>query len=357
MLNLFHWLIVIIQNHLVMQLNITPLKSTKFLVYTLLASVLVSCGTYKSAYDDGIYASNEQKPEVIVAGSKEHKEYEENYFTSEVDRLDRINGTDILTDIDSYSSLQDEDDLIIESDTLEYTGNSGGSWDSGGNTTVIYINDGPYFGDVLWNRWRWNRWRWNRWRWNRFSLGGFEDPYYIGYGRYYNPAIYWNVGFYNGFYGGFYDPFCPPFYRYYTPFRGPRYFNNGYFRYGRRGAYLANNTRRFNTSRRNFAANTRRGFSTRRSTSTIRRNNSVRTRTRNTYTKPRTRTRDTYTKPRTRTRNTYTKPRTQTRNNYTKPRTRTRTRASAPSRTRSRSSSTRSSSRSRGTSRSRGRRG
>ncbi|WP_349241769.1 hypothetical protein [Asprobacillus argus] len=322
-------------------------------------SFLASCGTYKSAYDDGIYASKEKETgtKVVVVGSKEHKEHEENYFTSEVDRLDRVNGTDILTDIDSYTSLQDEDDLLVESDTLEYTENAG-SWDSGSNATVIVVNNRGFYGDYWWN-WRWNRWnRWNRWGygwnawgWNTYGFGGFYD-------------IYWN----QGFYGGFYDPFCPPYYRYYAPFRGSRYFNNGYFRYGRRGNYLASNTRRYNTSRRNFTANTRRGFSTRRSTSTIRRSNGVRTRTnsirsntrprRSTYTKPRTRTRNTYTKPRTRTRTrNYTKPRTRTRSSYTKPRTRTRTRASAPSRTRSRSSSTRSSSRSRSTSRSRGKRG
>lgn len=344
-----------------MQLNITPLKSTKLALYTLLASFLVSCGTYKSAYDDGIYASKEKETEtkVVVVGSKEYKEHEENYFTSEVERLDRVNGTDILTDIDSYTSLQDEDDLFVENDTLDYTQNAG-SWDSGSNATVIVINNRGFYdyGDFWWNS-RWSRWnRWNRWGWNTYGFGGFYDIY--------RHPFY--TGFYGGFYGGFYDPFyCPPFYRYYAPYRGSRYFNNGYFRYGRRGNYLANNTRRYNTSRRNFTANTRRGISTRRSVSNIRRSNSVRTRTNSVRSNTRPRTRSTYTKPRTRTRNTYTKPRTRTRTrNYTKPRTRTRfrprssssrTRSSASSRTRSRSSSTRSSSSSRSTSRSRGKRG
>lgn len=316
-----------------MRLNITPLKSTKLALYTLLTSFLVSCGTYKSAYDDGIYASKEKETEtkVVVAGSKEHKEHEENYFTSEVERLDKVNGTDILTDIDSYTSLQDEDDLIIENDTLDYTENEGGSWDSGGSTTVIYINNSPYFGDYLWNRWRWNRWnRWNRWGWNHHWAM--------------NPWGWNSFGF-----GGFANPFyCPPYYRYYSPYRGSGYFNNGYFRYGRRGNNLASNTRRYGTSRRNFSTTTRRGVST------IRRSNGTRTRTSSIRSNTRPRTRNLYTKPRTRTRSSSTKPRTRTRNNYTKPRTRTRTRtkASSPSRTRTRSSSTRSSSRSRGSSRS-----
>ena len=127
-----------------MRLNTTPLKSSKLLLYTFLATLLASCGTYQSASNDGIYASKEKETKVIVAGSKEHKEYEENYFTSEVARLDRVNGTDILTDIDSYTSLTDEDDLIVENDTLDYT-EGGGSWDSGSNTTVVAINNRGFY--------------------------------------------------------------------------------------------------------------------------------------------------------------------------------------------------------------------
>ncbi|MFY0603882.1 MAG: hypothetical protein JXQ93_08020 [Flavobacteriaceae bacterium] len=319
-----------------MRFTTTSLKSSKLILFAISLTVLTSCATYQSTTEDGIYASKKKKTRVIVADSDEYDAYEENYFTSQVARLDRINGTDIFTDIDSYSSLNDEDDLIIENDTLDYNPNS--SWGEGSNTTVVVVNNGiGNYSDFWWD-WRWNNWRWNRWnRWGYagfygrnwgwgFNNFGFYDPYFI------------NNGYFNAFY-------CPPGFGFYNRFRGNGFFNNRYNRFNRRNGFLANNTRRYNTSRRNYVTNTRRSATSRRNSSTIRRNNTIRSRTRNNTI--RNRTRGTSTRPRANTR-------TRTRSNSTRTRTRS---SSTRSRTRSSSTRSRGSSTRRSSGRSRGRRG
>ena len=68
--------------------------------------VLVSCGTYQTAYyEDGIYSSPEKREKrQIVVVERTNNNFEENYFTKKLDSLERISEYEIFTDVDSYSS-------------------------------------------------------------------------------------------------------------------------------------------------------------------------------------------------------------------------------------------------------------
>ena len=71
-----------------------------FSTYFLSLIVLVfasSCTIYQNVPDnDGIYSSEKKERRVIEVNSQEHKDYENDYFSKEIERLNNINGTDIL---------------------------------------------------------------------------------------------------------------------------------------------------------------------------------------------------------------------------------------------------------------------
>ena len=217
-------------------------------VSTYLLSLIVlvftsSCTIYQNVPDnDGIYSSEKKERRVIEVNSQKHRDYENNYFSKEIERLDNINGTDIFIDIERYSSLNDSIPNVTDS-ISDYNPNS--AWGYDNDDVVININYNNGFG-------------WGN-NWNLY------DPY-LSYG-FFNPwfgggwANRWNPGFYYGgfrsFYNPYFNPFGPyhPFYHGLAGYRSARWrylnggngFYNGFnndFNYGRRSGYASNSTRR-----------------------------------------------------------------------------------------------------------------
>lgn len=227
-----------------------------------ISTLLISCGTYQSVHssdDDGIYSDDAPKErKVVVVNEREHKEHEENYFTKEVDRLGALNGSDILTDIESYKSDEyEEEEEIIEEERpktrITYSSNEPWGYSSDADV-VIHINSfSPAFYDPFWDPYwdyRWDRpWRY-RWGFRFGVWGAYTYRPFWGHGPY---------GFYNHW--RFNDPFfCPPYYR---PYFNNRYYNNSYrsYRNGRRGVYSRNSvasSRRYNSTYNNSVRSSRR---------------------------------------------------------------------------------------------------
>ncbi len=220
-------------------------RNTNQLILILLVNMLlISCGTYQSAYNnDGIYegySNTDTEKNVIVVGEKAYNNYNKNYFTNELERLEDLEEETIFTDVDSYNSP----DNSYEEDDLSY--NTNPSWgNNDNNDVVVYINNnnnGSYWnnldgitldgitldgtiGDLIIgvieidgvgtmdvnNGWGWN---------NGFNNWGY-NPFWYSYHN--NLAFGW------GMYGGYNNGF------------GNSYNNNRYTtsnsRYGRRATY------------------------------------------------------------------------------------------------------------------------
>ncbi|CAA0214784.1 hypothetical protein R5O20_06200 [Tenacibaculum maritimum] len=253
-----------------MKLHCQNSKLSLYFLSLFITSLLVACGTAQNVSnnnDDGIYDDTAFETRRKNANVTHQKPYNDNYFTKELERLDQINGTDIITDIESYKSDDDNEDFeeITENDhapKTRITYNEPWGFDND-TDVVININTG-------------------------FGYSNYYSPFYdLGYYRHYNSlfwdpypsSYYWNTGFYGDF--AFNNPFyCPPYYnrayyRYHTPYRyyGNRYYSSrrGINRYYQRPYHI--------TSRRSYARNSRRGsaINSRRSSS-YRRNTSSRTR-------------------------------------------------------------------------------
>lgn len=259
--------------------------------YLLSLSVLFfasSCVVYQNVpqEEDGIYGSEKRESRVIVANSDEHRDYENNYFTKELERIDRINGTDIFTDIENYTSVNDT--IAIDSIT-DYTPNR--AWGYGDSDDIVINIDLNNGGFGAWNLY------------DPYFSYGFYNPWFA------RPNFGWGFGGYGWgrwgrpFYNSFYNPFGPyhPFYHGLAGYRSARFWRynqGGYYvgsnnyRYGRRYAY--NNTfgRNSVSTRRNSVS------SSRRNSSVYRRNSN--TRTRNSNSNTRVRRRGTNSNPRTR---------------------------------------------------------
>ena len=263
------------------------IKSISFYIFSLCLLVLASsCTIYQNVPDDdGIYTTKKKGTRVIVANSDEHQEYENNYFTKELERLDLINGTDILTDIERYSSLNDSIPTQADSISNYNTNNAWGYNDYDDVVVNININSGfgwgnnwnlydPYFQYSFFNPWLGSNW-------------GY------GWGNRWSPGFYW-AGF-RRFNNPFFNPFGPyhPFYHGLAGYRSARwrYLNNGFYgynnyNYGRRNGYAsATNRRNSNASRSRatFTSNSRRNSrvassstNNRRRTSSTRNRNSSR---------------------------------------------------------------------------------
>jgi hypothetical protein len=234
--------------------------------------LFVSCGTYQSAYIyDGIYGSDtsEQLEEkVIVVDENGYKEYNNNYFTNELERLEDLDEDVVFTDVDSYNSP----DMAYEEDDVNY--NTNPSWGSNGNNDVVVnvnLNSNPYWNDFGpgFNNWGYrNRWGWNNgmgfnngWGWNNgFNNWGFNNwahnPFWHPYHN--NLAFGWGMyGNYNRGFGNSYG---------YNRFNG-----NG--RYGRRTSYNNFYTRDNINARGTATVSRRRVNATRLSSSASRRGN------------------------------------------------------------------------------------
>lgn len=303
-----------------MERNYSKRNIATYLLSLFVIVLASSCTIYQNVpNDDGIYSSEKREPRVIVENSDEHREYEDNYFSKELERLDQINGTDILTDIDNYSSVDTVPDL---QDNINRTPTNR-AWGYNDNDDVVVninldsgfypgwgwgFNNYPFWGGSWW--WR-NPWGWDYW--GSYYNGIYCPPYWVwgsrpwGFRPYRNWVNNWR-----------YSPYG---------FGGPRY-------YGRRGrgsfAAFGTSANRFisyehyywrRTSRGsalnvgpyngiynpniNNSFNRRANYSSRSNSTSTRRSSSV-YRTRNTSTRSNTRTRATNSN----TRSTNTRPRT-----------------------------------------------
>lgn len=253
-----------------MKLNYNKKSFLRSLIYFIAIVFASSCTIYKDVHDDdGIYSSETDGYRVITANSKEHRDYENNYFTQELERIDRIYGTDIVTDIETYNSINDNDTILNSTDnTSDF--NSNRAWgyrDS--DDVVININlNNTGFG--------WNNY-FNHWNLNYLYSGfGNFNPWGprlwgLGWRNGWGSRYYWGgYGFINNPY--YSTPFSPYYYgRPGFGFLGWRnYYSHGYahhrlgnlgnYTYGRRAnyysAYNRNGTNRI--SRRATASTNRR---------------------------------------------------------------------------------------------------
>ena len=241
-----------------MKLHYYNTKLPFYILSLFMITTIVSCGTMQTvaSSDDGIYDDDNDKQEqpqrkVVYANEREAKEYNENYFTKEVERLDALNGTDIFTDIENYKSddadFNTEEDIIYEDDqasNINYNTNEPWGYNNNnGSDVVININTSPRWG------------YYNTWDWDTYYGYSYHRPWwrsryygnYWGYNSYWHPynyGHYYNAGFYAGL-GGFYNSFyCPPYYR-------NNYYNNRYYR-SYRGANPYRGYRTASTSRRGY---------------------------------------------------------------------------------------------------------
>lgn len=91
-----------------MKTNYINTTSSRIFFYLFVIVFTSSCTIYQNVPgNDGIYSSETNRQNVIVANSEEYRDYQNNYFTKELERIDYVNGTDILTDIETYSSVND----------------------------------------------------------------------------------------------------------------------------------------------------------------------------------------------------------------------------------------------------------
>ena len=167
-----------------------------------------SCVIYQnSPDDDGIYSSRKkEEPRVIIADSEEHKQYEENYFSKELEKLQELDSDDIFTDVDDYSSIVTISNSF--ENNIQY--NNSGSWGYGGsNDVVVQLNLGPrfynpyWFNDFLyWDSFYWSPyyytpglyWGWRSPRW-RFW---YHRPHAFGY-AYWNRPYWRNNRYYRSY--------------------------------------------------------------------------------------------------------------------------------------------------------------
>ncbi|MGY8939718.1 MAG: hypothetical protein ACKVK4_07025, partial [Flavobacteriales bacterium] len=235
--------------------------TAQLIFFAIVNLFLVSCGTYQSVYtEDGIYGSDagaQENKKIILVSDKAYENYDNEYFTKELERLDYENENAIFTDVDAYNSQ----DAAYQEDALNYNTNS--SWGSNNaNDVVVHVNlrNDPYWNDFGFNNFGWNNWgygnRWgmnngfnnwgygNRWGWNNgFNNGGF-NPYWNSYQNH----VGFGWGFNNPYYGGFVNPYA--FHQQY---------NNSYYRNTRnqRRPWYNSNDSRANTNSRNAVVSSR----------------------------------------------------------------------------------------------------
>ena len=184
-----------------MKTNYINTTSSIIFFYLFVIVFASSCTIYQNVPgNDGIYSSNTTERNIIVANSDEHRDFEQNYFTKELERIDNINGTDILTDIETYSSVNDTISNSRDSISNYNTNSAWGYEDSQSVVININLNNNNGFG-------------WGN-NWNLY------DPY-IGYGYGSFNSWYgrpwglrwgnrWNNGYYWGGYGYFNNPYNNP---------------------------------------------------------------------------------------------------------------------------------------------------
>lgn len=271
--------------------------------FFILASLLISsCTVYQTVPNDGIYSPERRETRVIVKNSQEYRDYEKNYFTRELERIESLEERDVFTDIDSYSSYNDT--LPYETSTvdrLNYNPNSAWGYNDGSDVVINVNTFDPYWLNYPGNGWGLN--------YPYFFNNGFWGPNYWGWNNFYGPS--WGFGIrgwginglglvpgwgfgWNNFYGygGWYGN---------NFWRGNNRYNNfRNVRYGRRTAY--NNRGRVSSYRRpatvrnsrtysRFRSNTNTRFTNRNTRTNARRNSTINRNSRNNYIRRNTSTR------------------------------------------------------------------
>lgn len=313
-----------------MKLNYSKRTFSTYLLSFFVLVLSSSCIVYQNVpEDDGIYSDNDvtfstekKKTRVIAENSDEHRDYEKNYFTKELERLEEIENSDILTDIDSYSTVNDS----ISDVEINYTPQAWGYGED--DDIVININ--------LDNGYRWGGGYWDYcWPYYDYGFNSFWFGQRHYWGWFYNRPFYrpWGWGWGGYWRGG------PGAYAYYR-FRaqsGYPYYNYRNMRYGRRGgtysSRIAANTNSIYSRSRRASTNSRR-------VSSVYRRGTQTTRGKNSSTTTPTRTRSRFTRGNSS--NSRTRGNTNTRSRNSSSTSRSRFNRSS---SRSRSSSTRSSSR------------
>ena len=252
-----------------MKLNYLNKLGQSPLLFLLVVVLISSCTVYQNVPDtDGIYSPEKNKTRIIVDNSKEYQENENKYFTRELERIGIINDTDILTNIETYSSIEDPTNNTSES-TNPYNVNSvWGKSDSEQIVINLNLDNVGYGFNNYWNFYDpYNTYGylnpWNRRSWRFGWRSRFGDPSFLpGYGYFQLP--YFNP-FFNSFYGyGYFN--SRNYYGY--GYLGNRYRN---YNYGRRNySYTALSSRNYINSRRVNNSNRRVTFSNRRSQNTTR---------------------------------------------------------------------------------------
>ncbi|MGK0414873.1 MAG: hypothetical protein ACJA1B_003102, partial [Polaribacter sp.] len=157
-----------------MKLHYKNLKLKQVILFATVNLFLISCGTYQSVYnEDGIYgdvAPKQEEKKVIVLNGQEYDDYEDNYFTKSLENLQRIEATQIFTDVNSYNSDDPYMDDEIIDETLNYNANQ--PWGYEDNDVVVHINlmNDPFMFGNNWgigldNGWGYNAWL-NGWGFN-----------------------------------------------------------------------------------------------------------------------------------------------------------------------------------------------
>ena len=252
-----------------MKLNYLNKLGQTPLLFLLVVVLISSCTVYQNVPDtDGIYSPEKNKTRIIADNSKEYQENENKYFTRELERIGIINDTDILTNVETYSSIEDTTNNTSES-TNPYNVNSvWGKSDSEQIVINLNLDNVGYGFNNYWNFYDpYNTYGylnpWNRRSWRFGWRSRFGDPSFLpGYGYFQLP--YFN-SFFNNFYGyGYFN--SRNFYGY--GYLGNRYRN---YNYGRRNySYTTLNSRNYSNSRRISNSNRRVTFTNRRSQNTVR---------------------------------------------------------------------------------------
>ncbi|MFV0249046.1 MAG: hypothetical protein ACK5H1_08845 [Tenacibaculum sp.] len=204
-----------------------PLPYTHILLFVL-SIFFISCGTIQTVSNnnaDGIYndeyeaiAQTTPQRRIIVTDDENYDDYEENYFTKELERLESLNSSDVFTDIEGYQSFTAEDDEIGDSDILndnyesriEYNPNAPWGYNTNNSDLVINVNTLPW--GYYNNYWNWG-WGWNGYGYNNLWWG-YYNHYPWGVGLWYSPFYRYNWGWgYNNYY---YSPYYG--YSYYNPY-------------------------------------------------------------------------------------------------------------------------------------------
>ncbi|WP_203295929.1 hypothetical protein [Luteirhabdus pelagi] len=192
-------------------------KLTKGPFLALIATLLVSCGTYNEDYydSDGIYNDGQQVSETETPVDKTN--YYKQYFQTKAAQYQDVPEEDVIfTDIEAYSTTEyiDDEGYIITEDNRGYE-ESYGAWGSNAqDVTVNIYND----------NWGWGFGYWNTPYWGFNSFWGYPYGFYRPWGTGFGWGWGWGQPFYGGFYGyGWGHPFYGNYGGYY-----PFYYNHAY---------------------------------------------------------------------------------------------------------------------------------